>query len=264
MAVQALYALQNGFMGFDHAPASSTASSAASASRSRSPAGSCAPARPADSLRHGAVAAGPCLGLLRSDPLAPLPGEEDSLTHRPDPVETRARSKVDIRSVLCAPASITPGAPRSSRKSELIVQKDEYAYAHYPASFFESLLLPEELRSAGLPLASPGRRHRAAPGVTVLRTDGTHARSSVTAGRAARGQVRSSSRATLATGGAARRQGAGAWRRVESDASAPSRSSKLKTIRPAEYAVLHFLRGTTRFSGTLFRKSHRRRTDAYR
>jgi len=31
-----------------------------------------------------------------------------------------------------------PAARRCSPKSDLIVQKDEYSYAHYPASFFES------------------------------------------------------------------------------------------------------------------------------
>ena len=57
-------------------------------------------------------------------------------------------------------------------KSELIVQKDEYTYAHYPASFFESSTTGRtstcRATAGGCSTATPS----SCPGVTVLRTDG--------------------------------------------------------------------------------------------
>jgi len=93
---------------------------------------------------------------------------------------------------------------RDVSKSELVVQKDEYAYAHHPASFFE--------RSTTENFDLPGYRWRLRtattellPGVTVLRSDGKR-RATSRAGRAARvgAVILSGPRAT----GTTRRQGA--------------------------------------------------------
>ncbi|MBI2543670.1 MAG: MBL fold metallo-hydrolase [Candidatus Rokubacteria bacterium] len=74
-------------------------------------------------------------GLLRTDPLARF-SDDDLLVHRLDSIGLEP-SSVDavVMSHLhfdhAGGASLFP-------KSELIVQQDEYAYAHHPASFFAS------------------------------------------------------------------------------------------------------------------------------
>ncbi len=57
-------------------------------------------------------------------------------------------------------------------KSELIVQKDEYSYAHYPASFFESFYYRKNFDLPGYRWRLLDGDTELLPGVTVLRTDG--------------------------------------------------------------------------------------------
>src|SRR6266566_741124 len=73
-------------------------------------------------------------GLLRNDPLARFT-EEDLLVHRLDALGLESD---DVDTVVMSHLHYDhAGGAHLFPKSELIVQKDEYAYAHYPASFFE-------------------------------------------------------------------------------------------------------------------------------
>src|SRR3989304_3724796 len=57
-------------------------------------------------------------------------------------------------------------------KSELVVQKDEYAYAHYPASFFESFYYRQNFDLPGYRWRLLDGDTELAPGVSALRSDG--------------------------------------------------------------------------------------------
>ena len=57
-------------------------------------------------------------------------------------------------------------------KSELVVQRDEYAYAHYPASFFESFYYRKNFDLPGYRWRLLDGDTELMPGVTALRTDG--------------------------------------------------------------------------------------------
>src|SRR4030095_4599298 len=133
MAVQALYALQNGFMGFDR---SGLFYGELGGERVQIPI-ACWLVRTSEAMILFDTGLSPRAvpGLLRSDPLARFT-EEDLLTHRLDLVGLDA-DQVDM--VVLSPLHFDhAGGAALFPKSELIVQKDEYAYAHYPASFFES------------------------------------------------------------------------------------------------------------------------------
>jgi len=56
--------------------------------------------------------------------------------------------------------------------SELIVQQDEYAYAHYPASFFASFYYRKNFDLPGYRWRLLEGDAELIPGVTVLRSDG--------------------------------------------------------------------------------------------
>jgi glyoxylase-like metal-dependent hydrolase (beta-lactamase superfamily II) len=57
-------------------------------------------------------------------------------------------------------------------KSELIVQRDEYSYAHYPASFFEPFYYKKNFELPGYRWRLLDGDTELAPRLTVLRTDG--------------------------------------------------------------------------------------------
>src|SRR5213593_920337 len=88
-----------------------------------------------------------------------------------------------------------------------------------PGFLLRVVLLPEELRFAGLPLASAGRRHRAAPGRDRVADGRPHAGPPVLAGRVARDGPGHPHRRRLLLAGA-RGQRAGARRGLEPRAGA--------------------------------------------
>ena len=168
MAVQALYALQNGFMG---------------AERSLLFYGEYSEARVADPhrlLAHQdhrrrsccstpACRRARCPGLMRNDPLARFT-EEDLLVHRLDALGLESDNVDHGGDVAPAlrPRRRRPPLPqvRAGRA------EDEYAYAHYPASFFEPFYYRKNFDLPGYRWRLLDGDTELAPGLTVLRTDG--------------------------------------------------------------------------------------------
>jgi N-acyl homoserine lactone hydrolase len=167
MAVQALYALQNGFMGFDR---SGLFYGEFGGERVQIPI-ACWLVRTSEAMILFDTGLSPRAvpGLLRSDPLARFTGE-DLLTHRLDLVGLEP-DQVDMVVLSHLHFDHAGGAALFS-KSELIVQKDEYAYAHYPASFFESFYYRKNFDLPGYRWRHLDGDTELLPGVTVLRTDG--------------------------------------------------------------------------------------------
>jgi N-acyl homoserine lactone hydrolase len=167
MAAQALYALQNGFMG---APRSLLFYGDYSDERVPIPV-TCYLVRTSDGLILFDTGLSPRAvpGLLRNDPLARFT-DEDLLARRLGALGLKA-GDVDLV-VLSHLHYDHAGGTEMFVTSELIVQKDEYAYAHYPAPFFAPFYYRKNFDL-------PDRRWRLldgdtelAPGLTVLRTDG--------------------------------------------------------------------------------------------
>jgi len=127
MAVEGLYALQNGFMG---AQRSLLFYGEYSEARTQIPI-TCYVVRTSDAviLFDTGVAPRAVPGLMRNDPFARFT-EEDLLVHRLDGLDLEP-ANVDLVVIShlhydhAGGAALFPG-------SELVVQKDEYAYAHYP------------------------------------------------------------------------------------------------------------------------------------
>src|SRR5256712_5622744 len=108
-------------------------------------------------------------GLMRNDPLARFT-EEDLLVHRLDRVGLQP-DNVDLVVLSHLHFDHARGAALFP-KSELIVQKDEYAYAHYPSSFFESFYYRKNFDLPGYRWRLLDGDSELLPGVTVLRSDG--------------------------------------------------------------------------------------------
>lgn len=167
MPVQGLYALQNGFMG---APRALLFYGDFSAAPTQIPV-TCYVIRTTDAviLYDTGVSPRAVPGLLRNDPLARFT-DEDLLVHRLDRLGL-APGDVDLV-VLSHLHYDHAGGAELFLDSELVAQKDEYAYAHYPASFFAPFYYRKNFDL-------PNHRWRLldgdtelAPGVTALRTDG--------------------------------------------------------------------------------------------
>jgi len=167
MAVQALYALQNGFIGFQR---SGLFYGDLSGERVQIPI-TCYLVRTADAtvLFDTGLSPRAVAGLLRNDSMARFT-DADLLVHRLDAIGL-APADVDVV-VLSHLHYDHAGGAELFAKAELLVQRDEYATAHYPPP----VLAPFYYRKN---FDLPGHRWRLldgdtelAPGLTVLRTDG--------------------------------------------------------------------------------------------
>ncbi len=167
MAVKALYALQNGFMGLAR---SGLFYGDYSAERVQIPV-ACWLVRTTDAtiLFDTGLSPRAIPGLVRSDPLARF-SEDDLLVHRLDAIGLET-SDVDMV-VLSHLHYDHAGGAALFPKSQLIAQNDEYSYALYPASFFASFYYRKNFELPGYTWRLLDGDAELAPGVTVLRTDG--------------------------------------------------------------------------------------------
>ena len=127
MAVQGLFALQNGFIGFER---SGLFFGERSGERVQIPV-CCYLVRTGDALILFDTGFSPRAvpGLLRTDPLARF-SDEDLLVHRLDALDLEP---ADVDMVVLSHLHYDhAGGAALFQDSELIVQQDEYAYAHYP------------------------------------------------------------------------------------------------------------------------------------
>ena len=108
-------------------------------------------------------------GLRRTDPLARFT-EEDLLVHRLDSLGLEPAS-VDLV-VLSHLHYDHAGGAALFQDSELIVQQDEYSYAHYPASFFASFYYRKNYDLPGYRWRLLDGDAELVPGITALRSDG--------------------------------------------------------------------------------------------
>ena len=108
-------------------------------------------------------------GLMRNDPMARFT-EDDLLVHRLDALGLEPDG-VDLVVISHLHYDHAGGA-QLFPKSELIVQKDEYAYAHYPAPFFAPFYYRKNFDLPGSRWRLLDGDTELVPGVTVLRTDG--------------------------------------------------------------------------------------------
>lgn len=167
MPVQTLHALQNGFIGVER---SLLFYGDFSGERTQIPV-TCYVIRTSDTVILFDTGLSPRAlpGLMRTDPLARFT-DQDLLVHRLDLLGLET-GDIDVV-VLSHLHYDHAGGAHLFGKSELVVQKDEYAYAHYPAPFFASFYYRKNFDL-------PGHRWRLldgdtelVPGVTIVRSDG--------------------------------------------------------------------------------------------
>ncbi len=162
-----LYALQNGFIGFER---SGLFHGERSGERVQIPV-TCYLVKTTDAVILFDTGFSPRAlpGLLRTDPLARFT-EADLLVHRLESVGL-APDSVDLV-VLSHLHFDHAGGVSLFPKSELIIQQDEYAYAHYPASFYAPLYYRKNFDLPGYRWRLIEGDVELVPGVTVLRSDG--------------------------------------------------------------------------------------------
>lgn len=167
MAVSALYALQNGFLGFEK---SGLFYGERSAERVRVPI-ACYLVKTTDGaiLFDTGVSPRAVPGLMRNDPMAQF-DDDDLLVHRLDALGLEPND-VDVV-VLSHLHFDHAGGAELFANSELVVQKDEYATALYPPPFFEGFYYRKNFDLPGYRWRHLDGDAELAPGVTVLRTDG--------------------------------------------------------------------------------------------
>jgi N-acyl homoserine lactone hydrolase len=167
MAVKALYALGNGFLGFHRA---GLFYGEVSGEPVQIPV-ACWLVRTTEGtiLFDTGLSPRAVPGLLRKDPLARF-GAEDLLVHRLDAI---GLEPTDIDVVVLSHLHYDhAGGAELFPKSELVVQEDEYAYAHHPAPFFASFYYRKNFDLPGYRWRLLDGDAELAPGVTALRTDG--------------------------------------------------------------------------------------------
>jgi glyoxylase-like metal-dependent hydrolase (beta-lactamase superfamily II) len=167
MAVQGLYALQNGFMGAER---SLLFYGEYSGTKVQIPV-CCYVIRTADAVILFDTGLSPRAipGLLRNDPMARFT-DEDLLVHRLDSLGLQA-SDVDLV-VLSHLHYDHAGGTALVPNAELVVQRDEHAYAHAPAPFFAPFYYRKNFDLPGARWRLLDGDTELGPGVTVLRTDG--------------------------------------------------------------------------------------------
>jgi N-acyl homoserine lactone hydrolase len=167
MAVQTLYALQNGFMGFTR---SGLFYGDFSAQRVQIPL-TCYLIRTSDAtvLFDTGLSPRAVPGLLRSDPMARFT-EADLLVNRLDALGL-APTDVDVV-VLSHLHYDHAGGAELFTKAELVVQRDEYAAAHYPPPALASFYYRKNFELPGYRWRLLDGDTELAPGLTVLRSDG--------------------------------------------------------------------------------------------
>jgi glyoxylase-like metal-dependent hydrolase (beta-lactamase superfamily II) len=167
MGVQALYALQNGFIGFHR---SGLFYGDEGTERVQIPI-ACYLVRTGDGLVLFDTGLSPRAvpGLLRTDPLARFT-DDDLLVNRLAALGLAA-DDVDVVVLSHLHFDHAGGAGLLPR-AELVAQKDEYAYANYPASFFASFYYRKNFDLPGARWRLLDGDTELAPGLTVLRTDG--------------------------------------------------------------------------------------------
>jgi N-acyl homoserine lactone hydrolase len=167
MTRPALYALQNGFIGFER---TGLFYGERSADRVAIPVGCWLIQTPsANVLFDTGVAPRAVPGLLRNDPLARF-SEEDLLVNRLDMLGLEPN---DVQMVVLSHLHFDhAGGAALFPRSELVVQKDEYAYAHYPAPFYESFYYRKNFDLPDYRWRLLDGDAELLPGLTVLRSDG--------------------------------------------------------------------------------------------
>jgi ribonuclease BN (tRNA processing enzyme) len=131
MTVKALYAFQNGMLGFEK---TGLFYGERSAERVQIPV-TCYLVRASDAtiLFDTGLSPRAVPGLMRSDPLARF-SDQDLLVHRLDSI---GLEPADVDLVVLSHLHYDhAGGAHIFDKSTLVVQQDEYSYAHYPARFF--------------------------------------------------------------------------------------------------------------------------------
>ncbi len=165
--IKALHALQNGFIGFE---TTGLFYGERSAERVAIPV-TCYLIRAGDAtiLFDTGVSPRAVAGLVRRDPLARF-DDADLLVHRLDSLGLEPND-VDVV-VLSHLHFDHAGGADIFRSSELVVQKDEYAYAQYPAQFFADFYYKKNFDLPGYRWRLLDGDTELVPGVTALRSDG--------------------------------------------------------------------------------------------
>ena len=167
MAVQAMYALQNGFMG---APRSLLFYGEYSEAATQIPI-TCYVIRTTDAvvLYDTGVSPRAVPGLLRNDRLARFT-DEDLLVRR---LHGLGLEPGDVGAVVLSHLHYDhAGGADLFAGAELVVQQDEYAYAHYPAAFFAPFYYRKNFDLPSFRWRLLDGDTELVPGVTALRSDG--------------------------------------------------------------------------------------------
>ncbi|MFQ5521566.1 MAG: N-acyl homoserine lactonase family protein, partial [Candidatus Methylomirabilia bacterium] len=167
VSVKGLYALQNGFIGFER---NGLFYGERSGERVQIPV-ACYVVKTSDAtiLFDTGFAPRAVPGLLRTDPHAQFT-DADLLVNRLESISLEPDS-VDLVVISHLHFDHAGGAALFPN-SELIVQQDEYAYAHYPAAFFASLYYRKNFDLPGYHWRLIEGDLELVPGVTALRSDG--------------------------------------------------------------------------------------------
>ena len=167
MTIKALYALQNGFMGFEK---TGLFYGERSADRVQIPI-TCYLIRAADSivLFDTGVSRRAVAGLMRTDALARF-ADDDLLVHR---LDTLGLEPKDVDLVVLSHLHFDhAGGADIFSSSELVAQKDEFSFAHYPSQFLAGFYYRKNFDLPGYRWRLLDGDIELIPGLTALRGDG--------------------------------------------------------------------------------------------